>query len=67
MKAIDVKDNTYVKIGKEVNDKDPKFKVRDHVRRSKFKNIFLIKKVKNTVPCAYVINELKGEETIRKF
>ena len=26
MKAIDVKDNTYVKIGKEVNDKDPNLK-----------------------------------------
>ena len=27
MKPIDVKDNTYINIGKEVNDKDPKFKV----------------------------------------
>ena len=48
---------------KEVNDKDPKFKVSDHVRISKYKNIFakgytpnlseevfVIKKVKNTVP-----------------
>ena len=37
---------------KEVNDKDPKFKVDDHVRTSKFKKseeVFLIKKVKNTV------------------
>ena len=32
MKPIDVKDNTYINIGKEVNDKDPKFKVGDHVR-----------------------------------
>ena len=32
MKPIDVKDNTYFNIGKEVNDKDPKFKVGDHVR-----------------------------------
>ena len=45
------------------NDKDPKFKVGDHVRIAKYKNIFakgytpnwseevfVIKKVKNTVP-----------------
>ena len=35
MKAIDVKDNTYINIGKEVNGKDPKFKIGDHVRISK--------------------------------
>ena len=40
MKHIDVKDNTYLNIDKEVNDKDPKFKVGDHVRISKYKSIF---------------------------
>ena len=40
MKPIDVKDNLYINIGKEFNDKDPKFKVGDHVRISKYKNIF---------------------------
>ena len=40
VKSIDVKYNTYINIGKEVNDKDPKFKVGDHVRTSKYKNIF---------------------------
>ena len=40
MKQIDVKDNTYIDFEKEVNDKDPKFKVRDHARISKYKNIF---------------------------
>ena len=40
MKPIDVKDNTYVDFKKAVNDKDPKFKVGDHVRISKYKNIF---------------------------
>ena len=63
MKPIEVKDNTYIDSSKEVNDKDPKFKVGDHVRISKYKNIFakgympnwseevfVIKKVKNTVP-----------------
>ena len=40
MKPIDVKDNTYINIDKKVNDKDPKFKVANHVRISKYKNIF---------------------------
>ena len=31
MKSIDVKDNTYINIDKEVNDKDPKHKVGDHI------------------------------------
>ena len=36
----DVKDNTYIDFEKEGNDRDPKFKVGDHVRISKYKNIF---------------------------
>ena len=76
MKPIDVKDNTYINIGKEVNDKDPKFKVGDHVRISKYKNIFpkgytpnwseeifVVKRIKNT----YLINYLNGEEIIGTF
>ena len=35
-----IKDKTYIDFGKEVNDKDPKFKIGDHVRISKYKNIF---------------------------
>ena len=75
MKPIDVKDNTYINTDKETNDKDPKFKIGDHVRISKYKNIFakghtpnwseevfVIKKIKNTVPWTYVINDLNGEE-----
>ena len=41
MKPVNVKDNTYIDFEKEVNNKDPKFKVGDHLRISKFKNIFL--------------------------
>ena len=80
MKSIDVKDNTYIDFGKEVNDKDPKFQVGDHVRISKYKNIFTksytpnwseevfeISEIKNTVPWIYVINDLNGEKVIRKF
>ena len=40
MKHVDVKDTTYIDFKKEVNEKDPKFKVGDHVRISKYKNIF---------------------------
>ena len=80
MKPINVKDNTYINTNKEINTKDPKLKVGDHVRISKFKNIFakgytpnwseevfVIKKVKNTVPWTYVINDLNGEEITGTF
>ena len=40
MKPVDVKDNTYIDFGKDANDKYPKFKVSDHIRISKYKNIF---------------------------
>ena len=80
IKPIDVKDNTYIDFGKELNDNDPKFKVGDHVRISKYKNIFakgytpnwseeifVIKKIKNTVPWTSVINDLNGEEITGTF
>ena len=40
MKPIDVKDITYINTSKKINYKDPKFKVGDYVRISKYKNIF---------------------------
>ena len=77
MKHVDVKDNTYIDFKKEVNDKDPKFKVGDHVRISKYKNIFakgytpnwseevfVVSKIKNTVPWTYIINDINGEKII---
>ena len=77
MKPIDVNDITYINTDKKVKDKDPKFKVGDNVRISKYKNIFakgytpnwseeifLIKEVKNTVPWTYIISYLNGEEII---
>ena len=80
MKPIDVKDNTYINIGEELNDKDPKLKVGDHVRISNYRNIFakgytpnwseeifVIKKVKNAVPWTYVINDINSEEIIGTF
>ena len=40
MKPVDVKDNTYIDFEKEVNNKDPRFKIGDHARISKYENIF---------------------------
>ena len=79
MKPVDVEDNTHIDFEEEVNDKDPKFKFGDHVRISKYKNIFakgytaswseevFVVKIKNTVPWTYVINYLNGEEIIGTF
>ena len=85
MKPVDVKDNTYIdsmelhSAGLHFN-KDPKFKVGDHVRISKYKNIFskgytpnwsdklfVIKKVKNTATQTYVVNDLNGDEITGTF
>ena len=59
MKPIDVKDNTYINIDNEVNDKDPKFKVRDHVGISKYKNIFAKGYTPNWSEEIFVIKKLK--------
>ena len=80
MKPIGVKDNTYINTSKKINNKDPKFKVDDRVRISKYKNIFakvympnwseevfIIKKVKNTIPWSHVIDDLNDEEIIGTF
>ena len=85
MKPVYVKDNRYIDSMelcsiKQVNDSNHKFRVGDHVRISKYKNIFVkgyipnwsqevfvIKKVKNTVPWTYVTNDLNGDEIIGTF
>ena len=80
MKPIDVKDGSFTEYNEESNKKDPKFKVGDHGGISKFKNvfakayapnwreeIFVVKKIKNTVPWTYVISDLNGEEIVRRF
>ena len=80
IKPVDVKSNTHIDPSKEINNKNPKFKIGDTVRISKYKNIFgkgytpnwseeifVIKKVKNTVPWTYVINDLNGEEIVGTF
>ena len=63
MKPVDVKSTSYTEYNVDSNEKDPKFQVGDHVRMSKYENIFVkgyapnwtkkvfvIKKVENTVP-----------------
>ena len=79
-KPVDVKPNRYLHFTKEISNKDPKFNSGDTVRTSKHKNIFakdytsnqaedifVIKKVKNTVPWNYFINDLNGEEIVETF
>ena len=80
MKPIDVTSNSYAEYNKVSNEKGPKFKLGDHVRILKYKNIFakwytpnwseetfVIIKIKNTVPWTYVISDLKGEESVKTF
>ena len=80
MKPIDVTDDSYAEYNEDFNKKDPKFKVDDHVRISKYKNIFakrytpnwseeafVVSKIKNTVPWTYIVNDLSGEEITGSF
>ena len=59
MKPIDVKDNTYINADKEINNKDPKFKVGDHVIISKYKNIFAKGYMSNWSEEVFVIKKVK--------
>ena len=40
MRAVDVKSSTYIDFNKDNNKKDPNFKVSDHIRISKYNDIF---------------------------
>ena len=75
MKPIDAKSDFFAEYNEESNEKDPKFKVVNHVRISKYKNIvanwseeiFVVKKIKYPVPWTYVISDLNGEEIVGSF
>ena len=80
MKPIDVTEDSYAECNEDFNKKDPKFKVGDHVRISKYKKIFakrytpnwseevfVVSKIKNTVLWTYVISDLNGEEITGSF
>ena len=75
MKPVYVKSSIYIDFSKIFNDQDPKFKIGDIVRISKYKNIFakgytlnwseeisMIKKLKNTGPWTCVTNDLNREK-----
>ena len=78
MKPIYVKSDSFAEYNEESDEKDPKFKVGDHVRISKYKNIFakgyaanwgegifIVKK--KTVPWTDVISDLNGQDIIGNF
>ena len=80
MKRIDVKSDSYAEYNIDSNEKDPKFKVGDHGKISKHKNIFakgyapdwseevfFISRIKNTVPWTYVISDSNDEEVVGTF
>ena len=80
MKPIHVTSDSYAEHNEDSNEKDPKLKVGDHVRIPKYKNIFakgytansteevfVVSKIKNTVPWTYVISDLNGELIARSF
>ena len=80
MKPVVDKSDSYDEYNVDSNEKDPKFKAADHVRISKYKNIFAkgytpncseevlaVSKIKNTFPWTYVISDLNGEEIVGTF
>ena len=80
MKHIDVTNDSYAEYNENSNKKNPKLKIGDRVRISKYKNIFakgyapnwseevfLISKIKNTVPWTYVVSDLNGEKLLKVF
>ena len=80
MKPIDVTDDSFAEYNEELNKKDLRFKAGDHVRISKYKNIFakgyavnwseeifIISKINNTVPWTYVISDSNGKDITGSF
>ena len=80
IKPTEVTGDYYAKQNEESNKKNPKFKVGDHVRISKYKDIlakgytpnwtkedFIVKKFKNAVSWTYVISDIDNEEILGSF
>ena len=80
MKPIDVTSHSYAEYNEDSNEKTPKFKAGHRVRISKYENIFdkartknwsegvfIISKIRNTVPWTYVISDLNGENIAKSF
>ena len=80
IKPTEVTSDCYAEYNEDSNEKDPKFKVGDRVRISKYKNIFakgytqnyseevsVVSKIKKTVPWTDVISDLNSEKKCWKF
>ena len=70
MKPIDVTSDSCTEYNKDSNQKDPKFKIGDSMRISKYKNIeevFIITKIKDTVPWTHAICDFNGEPITGTF
>ena len=81
VKPIEVTGDYYTEYNEELsNKKNPNFKIGDNVRISKYENIFakgytlnwseevfIVNKIKNTVPWTYAISDLNSEEIIGSF
>ena len=80
IKPINVTSGSYAEYNEDFNKNEPKFKVGDYVRISKYKNIFakgytsnwseevfVVSKIKNTIPWTYVISDVNGEEITGRF
>ena len=80
MKPTDVTSDSYAEYNEDSDVTKPKFKVGDHVRISKYKiifakgftqnlseEIFVVSKIKNTVPWSYITNDLNGEKIAGSF
>ena len=78
IKPIDATND--VEYNEDSNKKNPKFKIGDRVRISKYKNnfakgyvpnwsenVFIVNEIKNTVPWTYAISNLNGEKVIGTF
>ena len=80
IKPKDVIDDNFTKYIEESNKKDPKFNIGDNVRISNYKDVFakgyapnwseevfVVNKIKNTVPWTYELNDLNGERILGSF
>ena len=80
IKPIDITNDSYAEYNEESNKKGPEFKINDHVRISRYKNIFakgyvpnwseevfIVNEIKNTIPWTYTINDLNGKNVIGTF
>ena len=75
MKPVDVKSDSFAEYNEESNEKDPRFKVGFQYKNvftkgytpNWLEEVFVVKRVKNTVPWTYIISDLNNEEIIGSF